>query len=89
MRSRDPWWSRFGPIVLSKARRRYWAFVTTAWLALGLVLAIAGRFGLLWFPVLGLIGSLSVLVRDRVGRRSMFDRREGPGDPPAGDNGED
>jgi hypothetical protein len=74
---RDPWWSRFGPIVLSTAKRRYWISVAIAWLLLGIALAAGGKFGLLWIPAIGLVGSVSVILRHRAGRRRLFGSGEG------------
>jgi hypothetical protein len=76
MRSRDAWWRRFGPIVLSTWRRRYWVVVATAWVALAVLFSVVGHFGLLWLPAFGLVGSLSVLLRDRAGRRRMLSAGE-------------
>jgi hypothetical protein len=51
-------------------------------MVLAIALIVAGHYGLLWIPGLGFVGSLSVLWRDRIGRRHLFGGDE-PEVPPS------
>jgi hypothetical protein len=41
------------------------------WVAAIVGAVATGRFGLLWLPVIGLLTSTTVLLRDRAGRRRL------------------
>ncbi len=73
MASDDPprttWRSYLGPVILT-SRRRWWnGVLLSAWIAAAALAAATGRFDILWLPLVGIVTSSVLLLRDRAGRR--------------------
>ena len=63
------WRSYFGPVILTRRRRRFNATLLVAWVALTVAALTTGHAGLVWLPLIGIVTSSVLLVRDRAGRR--------------------
>jgi hypothetical protein len=58
-------------VILTRWRRRLYAILWFVWVVAIVGAAATGRFDLLWLPVIGLVTSSIVLLRDRAGRRRL------------------
>jgi hypothetical protein len=66
---RTTWRNFLGPVILT-ARRRLWNKVLlSAWIVAAVVLGAAGRFDILWLPLVGVVTSSVLFFRDRAGQR--------------------
>ena len=66
---RSSWRSYLGPVVLTSRRRRGTLVLLAAWSVATVVLSATGRFDIVWLPVVGMVTSSTLLLRDRAGRR--------------------
>ncbi len=63
------WRSYFGPVVLTSRRRRLNALLVTAWTVAAAVALATGRYDIVWLPLVGMVTSGVLMLRDRAGRR--------------------
>jgi hypothetical protein len=63
------WNSYFGPVILTRWRRRLYALLLIIWTAALSAAAADGSYGILWLPAVGIVTSSILLLRDRAGRR--------------------
>jgi hypothetical protein len=68
-RPRSAWRSYLGPVVLTSRRRWGTVVLLAAWSVATVVLSVTGRLGILWLPVVGMVTTSTLLLRDRAGRR--------------------
>jgi len=68
-RPRSAWRSYLGPVVLTSRRRWGTLVLVAAWSVAAFVVAVTGRYGIVWLPVVGIVTSSTLLLRDRAGRR--------------------
>jgi len=66
---RTTWRNYLGPVILTSRRRRWNGLLLVAWVVAAIVAAAAGRFDILWLPLVGIVTSSVLLLRDRAGRR--------------------
>lgn len=66
---RTTWRSYLGPVILTPRRRRGSGLLLLGWIAAAIVAAATGRFDILWLPLIGIVTSSVLLLRDRAGRR--------------------
>jgi hypothetical protein len=67
--TRTTWRNYLGPVILT-SRRRWWnGLLLSAWIAAAILAATTGRFDILWLPLVGIVTSSVLLLRDRAGRR--------------------
>jgi hypothetical protein len=67
--TRGSWRSYVGPVVLTAGRRRLNLSILAVWTAAALAAALTAHYELLWLPILGMITSSVLALRDRAGRR--------------------
>ena len=63
------WKSYFGPVILTSRRRRLNAVLVTVWTAAAVVALATGRYDIVWLPLVGMVTSGVLMLRDRAGRR--------------------
>jgi hypothetical protein len=68
-RPRSAWRSYLGPVVLTSRRRWGTLVLLAAWTAATVVVAVTGKYDIVWLPVVGMVTSSTLLLRDRAGRR--------------------
>jgi hypothetical protein len=56
-------------VVLTSRRRRGNGLLLCAWIAAAAFSAATGRMDILWLPLVGIVTSTALLLRDRAGRR--------------------
>ncbi len=61
--------SYVGPVVLTGRRRMFTAALLTVWTVALAACVVTGRFDIIWLPVVGMVTSSVLLLRDRAGRR--------------------
>jgi hypothetical protein len=66
---RTTWRSYLGPVILTSRRRRGSGLLLLVWITAAIVAAATGRFDILWLPLIGIVTSSVLLLRDRAGRR--------------------
>ena len=69
-RPRSTWRSYLGPVVLTSRRRQGTLVLLAAWSGATIVIAVTGRYDIVWLPAVGIVTSSTLLLRDRAGRRS-------------------
>jgi hypothetical protein len=66
----DKWWrSYFGPVILTRRRRRFNAILLVVWVGATVAALATGQVGLVWLPLIGIVTSSVLLLRDRAGSR--------------------
>ncbi len=63
------WKSYLGPVILTSRRRRLNAVLVTVWTAVVVVALATGRYDIVWLPLVGMVTSGVLMLRDRAGRR--------------------
>jgi hypothetical protein len=66
---RSTWRSYFGPVVLTSRRRRGTSVLLAAWTVATIVVVVTGGYDIVWLPLVGIVTSSTLLLRDRAGRR--------------------
>lgn len=66
---RSTWRSYLGPVVLTSRRRWGTLVLLVAWSVATIVVVVIGRYDIVWLPVVGIVTSSTLLLRDRAGRR--------------------
>ena len=66
---RSAWRSYLGPVVLTSRRRRGTLALLAGWGVATVVVAVTGRYDILWLPAVGIVTSSTLLLRDRAGRK--------------------
>jgi hypothetical protein len=61
--------SYVGPVVLTRRRRMCNTALFVAWVVALAACLVTGRFDIIWLPVVGMVTSSVLLLRDRAGRR--------------------
>lgn len=56
-------------MILTTRRRRLTAGLLLVWVVAGIAALATGRSDIVWLPLLGMITSSVLLLRDRAGRR--------------------
>jgi hypothetical protein len=56
-------------VILTPRRRRGSGLLLLVWIVAAIVAAATGRFDILWLPLIGIVTSSVLLLRDRAGRR--------------------
>jgi hypothetical protein len=66
---RTTWRNYLGPVILTPRRRLWNRVLLAAWILAALVAGGTGRFDILWLPLVGVVTSSVLLLRDRAGQR--------------------
>ncbi len=66
---RTTWRSYLGPVILTSRRRRGNELLLLVWIVAATLAAATGRFDILWLPLVGIVTSSVLLLRDRAGQR--------------------
>ncbi len=71
---RTTWRNYLGPVILT-ARRRLWNRVLlSVWITATLLALATGRFDIVWLPLVGVVTSSVLLLRDWAGQRRSVGR---------------
>jgi hypothetical protein len=62
------WRSYLGPVVLTSRRRWGTVILLAAWSVATVVVSVTGRLDIVWLPVVGMVTTSTLLLRDRAGR---------------------
>ncbi len=63
------WRSYLGPVILTSRRRRLNALLVTVWTVAAAFALATGRYDIVWLPLVGVVTSGVLMLRDRAGRR--------------------
>jgi hypothetical protein len=63
------WRSYLGPVILTSRRRRMNAVLVAVWTVAAVAALAAGRYDIVWLPLVGVVTSGVLMLRDRAGRR--------------------
>ncbi len=63
------WRSYLGPVILTSRRRWMNAVLVTVWAAAAIAALATGRYDIMWLPLVGMVTSGVLMLRDRAGRR--------------------
>jgi hypothetical protein len=66
---RTTWRNYLGPVILTPRRRLWNRVLLSAWVVAAIVAGATGRFDILWLPLVGVVTSSVLLLRDRAGQR--------------------
>jgi hypothetical protein len=67
-RTPSTWRSYLGPVVLTSRRRWGTVILLAAWSVATVVVSVTGRLDIVWLPVVGMVTTSTLLLRDRAGR---------------------
>ncbi len=63
------WRSYLGPVILTSRRRRMNAVLVAVWAVAAIAALVTGRYDIVWLPLVGMVTSGVLMLRDRAGRR--------------------
>ncbi len=66
---RTTWRNYLGPVILTPRRRLWNRVLLLVWIVATIGALATGRFDIVWLPLVGVVTSSVLLVRDRAGQR--------------------